>query len=192
MTGSLAMTRSGIIPAYAGSTADRPVAIDVRKDHPRIRGEHDLQKFPVANSGGSSPHTRGALQGSSAGVLSRIIIPAYAGSTRAPPPRGGRRGDHPRIRGEHRPTPTWSKSPYGSSPHTRGAPKKKPKTPAPKRIIPAYAGSTSAGRGKASKWSDHPRIRGEHETIRPSGSHDRGSSPHTRGAPSPGRRRRDA
>ena len=133
---------------------------------------------------GSSPHTRGALQ----------------------PHRTARAvtGDHPRIRGEHRP------------PGPRGT--------VHVGIIPAYAGSTICGplarhfaRGSSphtrgaslrrAHWTqarrDHPRIRGEHleEPVRDvvsqgiipayagstkllaSSVYDgAGSSPHTRGA----------
>ena len=50
-------------------------------------------------------------------------------------------------------------------------------------IIPAYAGSTTAGSGRRRRPSDHPRIRGEHAGT-PAGEAARpGSSPHTRGAP---------
>ena len=49
-------------------------------------------------------------------------------------------------------------------------------------IIPAYAGSTSRGPGKAVARSDHPRIRGEHAGRVPSPGRPLGSSPHTRGA----------
>ena len=49
-------------------------------------------------------------------------------------------------------------------------------------IIPAYAGSTDAGVEVLGGAQDHPRIRGEHSTIRVSGGSPRGSSPHTRGA----------
>ena len=50
-----------IIPAYAGSTPWIAASVGGNGDHPRIRGEHDMQfaLLPVAN--GSSPHTRGAL-----------------------------------------------------------------------------------------------------------------------------------
>ena len=112
-----------IIPAYAGSTREvmaalsRPagssphtrgalavgvVAVVVAKDHPRIRGEHEVMSFTgdgatriipayAGSTGresslepwgqGSSPHTRGA--------------PVIAASP------SGWHGDHPRIRGEH-------------------------------------------------------------------------------------------
>ena len=53
-------------------------------------------------------------------VVSRII-PAYAGSTAS---RGGsarEAADHPRIRGEHSAFLSLRPGGHGSSPHTRGA-----------------------------------------------------------------------
>ena len=140
----------GIIPAYAGSTI-ASVAEEVsdagssphtrgaplqgciprpsRRDHPRIRGEHNLVCEALRRCVG--------------------IIPAYAGSTgresgRRPPSSGSSphtRGalvrdvpvlvhprDHPRIRGEH----------SGSASRRSSAP----------GIIPAYAGSTEAAGGR--------------------------------------------
>ena len=134
------------------------------EDHPRIRGEH---------------------RRAAGGVRQRLgIIPAYAGNTRqfknacrfnggsSPHTRGTRihtnrnciyRWDHPRIRREHR---------------ARGSPRG-----VGRRIIPAYAGNTTAvsncenavtgssphTRGTrsprlsaAERCWDHPRIRGEH------------------------------
>ena len=133
-------------------------------DHPRIRGEHDLDR----------PRT---------GRKTRII-PAYAGSTRLRAFADTRRRDHPRIRGEHSGQSQVAVGFDGSSPHTRGARVQHQPVKAQPRIIPAYAGST---RATARIWRaprDHPRIRGEHGggwawlTIGGGG----GSSPHTRGA----------
>ena len=137
----------GIIPAYAGSTPtgatvptsacgssphtrgapERPIGTSpTRRDHPRIRGEHQPLKAicdfvagiipayagnTVSLSGkqepqrGSSPHTRGT---------------PYLESMRLPTPM-----DHPRIRGEHL-------SLGGNQVMGMG-------------IIPAYAGNTSIG-----------------------------------------------
>ena len=53
----------------------------------------------------------------------------------------------------------------GSSPHTRGAPSLKPGVSNGERIIPAYAGSTSAAADSCRRLWDHPRIRGEHPRI---------------------------
>ena len=224
-----ALKPARIIPAYAGSTCGQPMpkpwpngssphTRGARKatrgcqsqwrDHPRIRGEH------ITSFMGSVP--------------GRGIIPAYAGSTMpncaktsvaagsSPHTRGAlvrvagnqvHVQDHPRIRGEH--------------------PRESLRQNRRKRIIPAYAGSTTKCRAEYSghlgssphtrgaphsraspsrTTRDHPRIRGEHRIpgLRQAELHgiipayagstiDRvldqtvtvGSSPHTRGAPSP-------
>ena len=98
-----------------------------------------------------------------------------------PPLRGW---DHPRIRGEHSCVLSCVSASAGSSPHTRGAP---PCTMPPTniiRIIPAYAGSTRPRGSGCTARRDHPRIRGEHRGACPCRPGKRGSSPHTRGAPS--------
>ena len=52
---------TGIIPAYAGSTAYGRGLYVKLEDHPRIRGEH-RKILPLSlMAKGSSPHTRGAL-----------------------------------------------------------------------------------------------------------------------------------
>ena len=132
----------GIIPAYAGSTRQDGSARAAYWDHPRIRGEHP---------GLSSPPPLGSR-----------IIPAYAGSTGPgvfDPPRGR---DHPRIRGEHFREVGTLIFDEGSSPHTRGARNGGGPLDGSYRIIPAYAGSTSASRPPRRPAPDHPRIRGEH------------------------------
>ena len=50
-------------------------------DHPRIRGGHGDLQSEVVVGGGSSPHTRGALDEIWVGDGGGGIIPAYAGST---------------------------------------------------------------------------------------------------------------
>ena len=134
---------TGIIPAYAGSTHGSSTIGDGSRDHPRIRGEHYDFDVWCWNSCGSSPHTRGALRSVSARSCATGIIPAYAGSTgrrQGAPPR---RGDHPRIRGEHRRQTIREAVLRGSSPHTRGAPLLACAHDRDIGIIPAYAGSTA-------------------------------------------------
>ena len=70
--------------------------------------------------------------------------------------------DHPRIRGEHCTPLSGINNAQGSSPHTRGAHPLPRTERLGRRIIPAYAGSTSVS-------PFFPNFR-------------RGSSPHTRGA----------
>ena len=111
----------GIIPAYAGSTRRSAAPRNRSPDHPRIRGEHPVVRIAEGALVGSSPHTRGALNGANIGYKARRIIPAYAGSTHQGVRRGREGGDHPRIRGEHCQRSRLAPPIWGSSPHTRGA-----------------------------------------------------------------------
>ncbi len=173
---------SGIIPAYAGSTALYAARMARMSDHPRLRGEHHWTRSTQWSSVGSSPPTRGARcqarrPGDDAG-----IIPAYAGSTARALSTAGHGVDHPRLRGEHLTPVLVDLGRKGSSPPTRGA------RPAPfrgvvfGRIIPAYAGSTTVRFAVISGWPDHPRLRGEHNLRMRCGFTPAGSSPPTRGA----------
>ena len=174
--------RPRIIPAYAGSTSTPGIGCPPRPDHPRIRGEHHRGighgKRPV----GSSPHTRGAREKPGGPAFDLGIIPAYAGSTPPHPTAPSSTPDHPRIRGEHFPTPGGTGPCQGSSPHTRGALGRGHRRDERRRIIPAYAGSTRRGGGWDCSRPDHPRIRGEHAGSKASRRVIFGSSPHTRGA----------
>ena len=136
----------GIIPAYAGSTTSCRSRCRSRPDHPRIRGEHYLGVQPASGGGGSSPHTRGARRPVDPRPREGRIIPAYAGSTAWPAESWRRRPDHPRIRGEHNSCRSPSMVLTGSSPHTRGAQRCLLPPHDARRIIPAYAGSTSSCR----------------------------------------------
>ena len=172
----------GIIPAYAGSTAARRCSWLCSRDHPRIRGEHAAVLLASSVCAGSSPHTRGARARRRRSRLLLRIIPAYAGSTGPgvfDPPRGR---DHPRIRGEHIGQWFGPRAYGGSSPHTRGALPRHLRSRLASGIIPAYAGSTCRSLGRSSRWSDHPRIRGEHMLLPIVTKITGGSSPHTRGA----------
>ena len=155
----------GIIPAYAGSTQRPHGRTGSRRDHPRIRGEHSWATESDWAAEGSSPHTRGALGSVISNVVAWGIIPAYAGSTSAPPLASCRRWDHPRIRGEHCIGSFADCIVYGSSPHTRGARNAELRGGTQFGIIPAYAGSTTTASKISMPPRDHPRIRGEHMSF---------------------------
>ena len=182
---------NGIIPAYAGSTSSCHPYTCAPADHPRIRGEHDNCGGAPTSERGSSPHTRGAPAACRAVRRALRIIPAYAGSTGRQMFSEATCGDHPRIRGEHYWRHNGRVFRTGSSPHTRGAPHGQGDMVGLVGIIPAYAGSTLKTPNNRFAGRDHPRIRGEHgRDLRADGSGP-GSSPHTRGARRPRRRRRD-
>ena len=154
--------RPGIIPAYAGSTPSPSTRATTGRDHPRIRGEHLVTKLVRTIAPGSSPHTRGARSSSPRRPPTTGIIPAYAGSTPSPSTRATTGRDNPRIRGEHGIYFANGGSIEGSSPHTRGAPRRGDLAAARAGIIPAYAGSTVICLAVVARERDHPRIRGEH------------------------------
>ena len=97
----LSMRTAGIIPACAGSTSLISCTAVLPRDHPRMCGEHTpLARFST-DSGGSSPHVRGARDGIGIAVVAIGIIPACAGSTVRCPNPIRRPRDHPRMCGEH-------------------------------------------------------------------------------------------
>ena len=110
-----------IIPAYAGSTYGHVLRGRVPKDHPRVCGEHAPALAAVGSGPGSSPRMRGARVPGLAFGLDSGIIPAYAGSTLGLLDDGRRRGDHPRVCGEHALVVEEVVKVAGSSPRMRGA-----------------------------------------------------------------------
>ena len=132
----------GIIPACAGSTRRGAPSRPRRWDHPRMRGEHSARSSVGRNFMGSSPHARGALELADAQGIDLRIIPACAGSTPLMPPDSPRQWDHPRMRGEHPQPPGTRLHEHGSSPHARGAHRRRDRQLGRRGIIPACAGST--------------------------------------------------
>ncbi len=174
--------RLGIIPACAGSTGSAGPAGRCRRDHPRMRGEHNGPMLKYYWNRGSSPHARGALRLEHASDDHPGIIPACAGSTHGPVSAAVLGRDHPRMRGEHLSDGQAVLIASGSSPHARGARELQGDHGQYGGIIPACAGSTFL---TASAWRarwDHPRMRGEHWRCSSRGPPATGSSPHARGA----------
>ena len=135
--------RHGIIPACAGSTYTFLGMSRYLWDHPRMRGEHSVSDVDMQGLVGSSPHARGARDNLRVVGRGIGIIPACAGSTSSSTGTESSRGDHPRMRGEHRPGRPQSARRPGSSPHARGARWTRSESSRATGIIPACAGSTS-------------------------------------------------
>ena len=153
----------GIIPACAGSTPRMSSRRLARRDHPRMRGEHEVQGGRRLTARGSSPHARGALSESRPVPRPTGIIPACAGSTAQDPLFQPCSGDHPRMRGEHKAQAVDGYFQTGSSPHARGALRQVHARRRREGIIPACAGSTRACGTTWCVSGDHPRMRGEHQ-----------------------------
>ena len=174
-----------LIPAYAGSTCGAIRLPSKVSAHPRLRGEHVHRMAHGPTGGGSSPLTRGAPRTSRSKNALYRLIPAYAGSTRYSLFISSSDGAHPRLRGEHLTAVALVPIPAGSSPLTRGAHMAQGGITRAYRLIPAYAGSTSAPPMCAASIPAHPRLRGEHRRAVVPRHAVGGSSPLTRGALSP-------
>ena len=72
---------SGIIPAYAGNTRRETRCMALRRDHPRVCGEHMASQLRFALCSGSSPRMRGTHRYQGWRDDGEGIIPAYAGNT---------------------------------------------------------------------------------------------------------------
>ena len=180
----IAVVIRGIIPACAGSTSLSVRVVSVRRDHPRMCGEHQNASRLSHGPLGSSPHVRGALRPSATIGLGCGIIPACAGSTLFCHRFFGRFRDHPRMCGEHLPESAICGHSRGSSPHVRGAQNLLPIMQDLDGIIPACAGSTCARLSARLEHGDHPRMCGEHAHVSHWSRSHVGSSPHVRGAQS--------
>ena len=157
-----AHSRTGIIPARAGSTSSSRTGACRPRDHPRSCGEHPDADAVFASLIGSSPLVRGAPIIALTHHVKLRIIPARAGSTEKLALYIVSHQDHPRSCGEHSP-PSSGRPPWpGSSPLVRGAPYGNGLGSYSVGIIPARAGSTGCGHLDGGDGGDHPRSCGEH------------------------------
>ena len=173
-----------IIPAYAGNTRGRILFDLSGGDHPRVCGEHSVPLGDWPSDWGSSPRMRGTLAVSVSTVLVFGIIPAYAGNTIPLRLLLLMFWDHPRVCGEHISVSGFAPAVMGSSPRMRGTRYAHDRPDSHSRIIPAYAGNTSASRNTRARGEDHPRVCGEHPMSSRYFAKYGGSSPRMRGTPS--------
>ena len=172
-----------IIPAYAGNTQQTCSFLRLKRDHPRICGEHRNLFDELTDGQGSSPHMRGTQNASHLRPAVSGIIPAYAGNTLRLRRMFSSTRDHPRICGEHHGQTNKVMTIVGSSPHMRGTLIGGDGLKTGRGIIPAYAGNTLVFQWMMYASRDHPRICGEHMLLSCVFARSLGSSPHMRGTP---------
>ena len=170
-----------IIPALAGNTPGCSVSRPGKGDHPRSRGEYRPSRARGKHTAGSSPLSRGILDGRLGQFQTVRIIPALAGNTSYAAPIAAAGQDHPRSRGEYCLGGHGEFLRFGSSPLSRGIPTCATMWRPWSRIIPALAGNTWRGEGRRRGDADHPRSRGEYMNSGPSLKTRQGSSPLSRG-----------
>ena len=109
------------------------------------------------------------------------LIPAHAGKTGCRRSAPWRRRAHPRSRGENACSHPARPASTGSSPLTRGKPRKGRVRPHGIGLIPAHAGKTLYVDVVPSMKGAHPRSRGENKWLMIETRNALGSSPLTRG-----------
>ena len=131
-----------LIPAHAGKTCYLWGCHRNPEAHPRSRGENQYAEGDTLHWRGSSPLTRGKRERGRCGTLLPRLIPAHAGKTLFTAGACVFSQAHPRSRGENFQMGTPRSASWGSSPLTRGKPRRRPQEHVHWRLIPAHAGKT--------------------------------------------------
>ena len=172
-----------LIPAHAGKTSLRGSPGAGYRAHPRSRGENDMPSLCPSRTWGSSPLTRGKLQGPRGLPAQVWLIPAHAGKTDMRGIGWLESGAHPRSRGENEAAIQAGADTAGSSPLTRGKPDRHVINARVHGLIPAHAGKTRSTPRPRLCPEAHPRSRGENTPSSKETTEATGSSPLTRGKP---------
>ena len=112
----------GLIPAWAGKTAQVGMEPPGGAAHPRVGGENLIGAGKSLIQGGSSPRGRGKRSRSPSRFPRPRLIPAWAGKTSKPPWPSLSNGAHPRVGGENLEQSPGAIEAVGSSPRGRGKP----------------------------------------------------------------------
>ena len=143
-----------------------------------MRGEQWYVRDIHGAPGGPSPRARGAGEVCLVLVLVEGTIPACAGSSQPSPPSLKWSWDHPRVRGEQRPSARRTRRRPGPSPRARGAVLHAHPAAGAAGTIPACAGSRLA---ELARYTEQPLVlnhfRPPHETTRPRPAHSRPQVP---------------
>ena len=109
------------------------------------------------------------------------LIPTHAGKTPSRDSESPTNTAHPHSRGENARVSRRVPQALGSSPLTRGKPRRWPLRHRAQGLIPTHAGKTPQLRASARRTKAHPHSRGENGVGTGVGFGDGGSSPLTRG-----------
>ena len=149
--------------------------------HPRVGGENARQIGYVIGVVGSSPRGRGKPPGQCRPHGRVRLIPAWAGKTVIVSPCADSVSAHPRVGGENAQVGMEPPGGAGSSPRGRGKHSRRHPKPRRGRLIPAWAGKTTAHNLRTPGVPAHPRVGGENVLDGCRFDADCGSSPRGRG-----------
>ena len=173
--------RGRLIPAWAGKTPPRAAGTTWSGAHPRVGGENVLPYSAMTAAAGSSPRGRGKPCLLASVLAWRRLIPAWAGKTSISTDSSASRGAHPRVGGENSYVLAYCCASGGSSPRGRGKQVVLVHGQLADRLIPAWAGKTSASSRATRFRPAHPRVGGENRQTATTPRSPAGSSPRGRG-----------
>ena len=179
--GAAGLVSRRLIPARAGKTVRMRQMTVADSAHPRAGGENRIIAATVARSAGSSPRGRGKPLSVCPCRAYQRLIPARAGKTSERDAVHKLSAAHPRAGGENAEPKRDPLGVAGSSPRGRGKPRKRGAGQDGRRLIPARAGKTHAGRGWHDYRQAHPRAGGENPGGHQDDAAPPGSSPRGRG-----------
>ncbi len=157
------ITAAGATPAIAGTTTPVRAGRRVRRDHPRVRGDHPPGWVLGAKSPGPPPRAWGPQVTQLFPGVVGGTTPACAGTTSPGRGRRGRGRDHPRVRGDHLADGLDHDALLGPPPRGRGPPPGRPRRHHDPGTTPACAGTTSCpGCDASAEEGPPPRARGPH------------------------------
>ena len=171
----------GITPACAGNTVFLLELPCSARDHPRLRGEYQLEHGCEIALQGSPPPARGIQPRWRFTKCSTGITPACAGNTFHCVAFTSACWDHPRLRGEYLLDKVQFIPVTGSPPPARGIHILITHSPFPSGITPACAGNTGCCSCSHRSERDHPRLRGEYSNCSAERLCGKGSPPPARG-----------
>ena len=135
-------SRSGLTPAWAGTTASGCSAPRSTRAHPRMGGDHRYRSCDASLPRGSPPHGRGPHPLTDSDLRAYGLTPAWAGTTTSETIGPRTIEAHPRMGGDHQ-TATYSSVVLpGSPPHGRGPPAGDVPVGGVDGLTPAWAGTT--------------------------------------------------
>ena len=155
----------------------------VIRDHPRSRGDGYRAGYRLRRTSGSPPLARGRRPAHGPGCRVAGITPARAGTAGCSAHRKAGYRDHPRSRGDGRRSGPDARHIAGSPPLARGRRRRETVLRGHLGITPARAGTAGKLVCPGSGQRDHPRSRGDGQTVPDGHAYFDGSPPLARGRP---------
>ena len=177
----LALSATGITPAWAGKRCLNDLVDVDWQDHPRVGGEKEWTVHYHRQTEGSPPRGRGKGIKRSSHAHQTGITPAWAGKRSWKHDHVRKHGDHPRVGGEKSFIYQFPFFRRGSPPRGRGKAACGALAGGVQRITPAWAGKSAVTDWTTTSRRDHPRVGGEKWSSASPMNRLKGSPPRGRG-----------